>query len=90
MEIQQKKISSYKLIIPLQSDPTQITNELKPAFCAKEMLTPSPDNSFLEAISYQSIDNKEIHDVNLPFSLSEPRSALALSHENSPEFDNLI
>ena len=71
------------------SDPIQITNELKQAFCTKEMLTPPPpDNSFSDAINYQSIDNKEIHDVNLPFSISELRLALALSHESSLGFDN--
>ena len=32
---------------------------------------------------------KEIHDVNLPFSLSELRSALALSYESAPGFDYL-
>ena len=71
------------------SDPIKIKNELKRAFCTKKMLTPPPDNFFSDAINYQLIDNKEIHDVNLPFSLSELRLALALSPESSPLLDNL-
>ena len=53
------------------------------------MLTPPTDTHIDIAKFYSAADNKSINDINIQFSLSELRSAIATSRDSSPGIDNI-
>ena len=53
------------------------------------MLTPPTDTHIDIAKSYSAADSKSINDINIQFSLSELRSAIATSRDSSPGIDNI-